>query len=52
MLEQREVVPVAAGLIGGTVSEPVLLGSECRRCGTVTFPVQGSCPKCTSTRRR
>jgi uncharacterized OB-fold protein len=49
MLEQRNVVPVAVGLIGGTASAPVLLGSECRRCGTVTFPVQASCPKCTSS---
>jgi len=36
-------------LIGGTPSAPVLLGSECRRCGTVTFPAQESCPRCTST---
>jgi uncharacterized OB-fold protein len=49
MLGQRDVVPVAAGLIDGTASEPVLLGSECRRCGTVTFPRQGACPRCTST---
>ena len=36
-------------LIGGTPSAPVLLGAECRRCGTVTFPAQDSCPRCTST---
>ena len=41
--------PLAPELIGGTASEPVLLGSECRHCGTVTFPRQDSCPRCTST---
>ena len=35
-------------LIGGTAEEPRLIGSGCRRCGTVTFPRQSSCPKCTS----
>ena len=49
MLGQHDVVPVADGLIAGTAAEPVLLGSECRRCGTVTFPRQGACPRCTST---
>ena len=43
------IVPVAEGLISGTADEPVLLGSECRRCGTVTFPRQDACPRCTST---
>ena len=27
---------------------PRLAGSRCDRCGTVTFPVSGSCPKCTN----
>jgi uncharacterized OB-fold protein len=36
-------------LIGGTPSAPALLGAEGRRCGTVTFPAQESCPRCTST---
>ena len=48
MLEQRDFVPVADGLITGTAAEPRLIGSECRSCGTVTFPRQSSCPKCTS----
>jgi len=48
MLGQRDFVPVAEGLIAGTVAEPVLLGSACARCGTVTFPHQGSCPRCMS----
>jgi uncharacterized OB-fold protein len=43
-----EFVPVAEGLIGGTAEAPVLIGSACRRCGTVTFPRQASCPRCTS----
>ena len=41
--------PVASDLIAGTSLAPVLLGSECERCGTVTFPRQGACPRCTST---
>ena len=35
-------------LIGGTGEEPRLIGSQCNRCGTVTFPRQSSCAKCTS----
>jgi uncharacterized OB-fold protein len=38
-----------AELLAGTPSEPVLLGSECRGCATVTFPRQAACPRCTST---
>jgi uncharacterized OB-fold protein len=48
VLDQREFTPVAEGLIGGSAQEPVLIGSACRRCGTVTFPRQDSCPRCTS----
>jgi uncharacterized protein len=48
-LGHRGIVPVAPDLIGGTASDPVLLGSECERCGTVTFPRQGACPRCTAT---
>jgi uncharacterized OB-fold protein len=48
MLDQRDFVPVADGLIAGTAAEPELVGSRCRRCGTVTFPRQASCPRCTS----
>ena len=36
-------------LLAGTPDAPVLLGSACRVCGTVTFPQQASCPRCTST---
>ena len=49
MLEQTEFTPVADGLIAGTASRPELIGSACERCGTVTFPRQASCPRCTST---
>jgi len=52
MLGRREFVPVAAGLMAGTAEEPELLGSECDDCGTVTFPRQDSCPRCTSQRVR
>jgi uncharacterized protein len=45
----RDVPPVAPDLIAGSAAAPVLIGSECRRCGTVTFPRQGACPRCTST---
>jgi uncharacterized OB-fold protein len=38
-----------AELLTGTPSEPVLLGAECHRCGTVSFPRQDACPRCTST---
>jgi uncharacterized OB-fold protein len=26
--------------------DPQLLGGQCERCGTVTFPVQARCPRC------
>ena len=35
-------------LLAGTPSEPVLVGSECRSCGTVSFPRLSACPRCTS----
>jgi uncharacterized protein len=41
--------PIADELLGGTAAEPVLIGAHCRQCGTVTFPRQDSCPRCTST---
>jgi uncharacterized OB-fold protein len=37
------------GLIAGSPEAPVLVGSECRRCGVVAFPRQSSCAACTST---
>jgi len=50
MLGQRDFAPVAEGLIGGTAQRPELIGSVCEECGTVTFPRQDSCPRCTSQR--
>jgi uncharacterized OB-fold protein len=43
------LAPIADELIGGTAAEPVLIGAQCRQCGTVTFPRQDACPRCTST---
>ena len=40
--------PVAEGLFEGPADAPRLVGSRCRACGVVTFPRQGSCPRCTS----
>ena len=39
---------IDAELIAGTERDPRLIGSACDRCGTVTFPRQSSCPRCTS----
>jgi len=36
------------GLIAETEEGPALVGSRCGTCGVVTFPTQGSCPRCTS----
>lgn len=40
------VIPVDDGLFT-TSGEFRLVGSACRTCGTVTFPAQHSCPRCT-----
>lgn len=40
--------PIADRLFELNGTQPVLLGSKCDACGTVTFPIQGSCPRCTS----
>ena len=42
-------VPVADNLFTATAGEPQLIGSRCTACGMVTFPAQGSCPRCAST---
>ncbi len=42
-------VPVKDGLFTWPSDEPQLIGSQCGNCGMVTFPVQGSCPRCGST---
>lgn len=48
MTETRTVQLIDPDVIGGTLEEPRLIGSVCVRCGTVTFPRQRSCPRCTS----
>lgn len=42
-------VPVAEGIFTWPADEPQLIGSRCTDCGIVTFPAQGSCPRCAST---
>jgi uncharacterized OB-fold protein len=44
-----DFVAVAEGLLAGSAQAPVLVGSECRRCGAVAFPRQRSCAACTSS---
>ena len=40
--------PIAEDLFVEAGGEVRLVGSECGRCGVVTFPKQASCPRCTS----
>jgi uncharacterized protein len=40
--------PIAENLFEVVDGDPVLIGSRCVSCGTVAFPCQGSCPRCTS----
>jgi uncharacterized OB-fold protein len=42
-------VPVADNLFTWPADAPQLIGSRCTACGIVTFPAQGSCPRCAST---
>jgi len=42
-------VPVAEGIFTWPSDEPQLIGSSCTACGIVTFPAQGSCPRCACT---
>jgi uncharacterized OB-fold protein len=44
-----ERVPVAEGVFTWPSDDPQLIGSRCAACGIVTFPTQGSCPRCAST---
>jgi uncharacterized OB-fold protein len=44
-----DFIPVAEGLLAGSADAPELIGSECRRCGVVAFPRQGTCAACTSS---
>jgi uncharacterized OB-fold protein len=49
MPETASGMAIADGLFTETPEGPRLVGSRCRACGTVTFPRQRSCAKCTST---
>jgi uncharacterized OB-fold protein len=51
-MSSATVRAVADGLFVETGGEVRLIGSECERCGVVTFPRQGSCPRCTSVEVR
>jgi uncharacterized protein len=42
-------VPIADGVFTWPVDDPQLIGSRCTSCSIVTFPRQGSCPRCAST---
>ncbi len=44
-------VPVAEGILTIDAGDgaPRLVGSRCAACGIVTFPAQGSCPRCAFT---
>ena len=37
---------VTADVLQETADGPRLVGSRCRDCAAVTFPAQGSCPRC------
>jgi len=40
--------PIADDLFTWPSKEPQLIASRCASCDVVTFPAQGSCPRCTS----
>lgn len=44
---EAPVQPLDGGLFA-SLDPPRLLASRCRHCGTVVFPVAGSCPRCAS----
>lgn len=41
--------PIDPHLFTWPSERPQLIGSGCTGCGVVTFPRQGSCPRCSST---
>jgi uncharacterized OB-fold protein len=44
-----EQIPVADGLFTWPSDAPQLIGGRCTTCGTVTFPRQLGCPRCTGS---
>ena len=45
-MENKKQVPIDPELFQWPADEPRLFGSQCLTCENVTFPAQGSCPKC------
>lgn len=39
-------IPFAPGVFTWPADEPQLVGAKCPACAAVTFPKQGSCPRC------
>ena len=39
-------VPFASDVFTWPAEQPQLIGSKCAACGAITFPMQGSCPRC------
>jgi uncharacterized OB-fold protein len=50
-LPEDKAVPVAEGLFSWP-GRPRLIAGICTACGTTTFPVQRSCPRCTQAELR
>jgi uncharacterized protein len=44
-----DLAPITDGLFTWPSDQPQLIGSRCDRCGTVAFPRQDSCARCTAT---
>ncbi len=42
-------IPIAEGLFTSMSDDARLIGGRCTACEIVTFPIQGSCPRCPST---
>ncbi len=45
-MSAAQQIPIAPGLFTWPSNDPRLLGSQCNKCGVVTFPAQQSCPAC------
>ena len=45
----RELQPIAKGVFTWDDRGPRLIGSRCRSCSCVVFPVHASCPRCAGT---
>jgi len=45
-MNEKKQIPIAPELFQWPSDDPHLIGSQCLSCDNVTFPAQGSCPKC------